>query len=246
MAQSERPAAADLESRAAVDGALFRQIVADGYDACAEAYLKDHAVDDPDDMRAGPFVELLVGLPEGASVLDVGCGAGVPIAKAVVDDRRQMRVTGVDISPRQIELANELVPSDRATFICGDMSSVAFENESFDAVCAFFSVFHIPRRDHESFFKRVASWLRPGGSFVFNLGAGLDDGEGDCGLETDFLGATMVWSSHPRDRTMSILSAAGLTVVKDELKTVTAGDEVDDAGLQFRFYHCRKPGGEAL
>ena len=173
--------------------------------------------------------------------MDAGCGAGVPIAKAVVEDPRQMHVTGVDISPRQIELASELVPSDRARFICDDMSSVVFEDESFDAVCAFFAVFHIPRRDHEAFFKRVASWLRPGGSFVFNLGSGLDDGEGDCGLETDFLGATMVWSSHPRDKTIALLSAAGLTVVRDELKTVTVGDDVDDAGLQFRFYYCHKP-----
>ena len=92
------------------------QLVADGYDKCAEAYLGDHAAEDPDDMRQGPFTELLAGLPDGAHVLDAGCGAGVPIAKAVVQDPRQMRVTGVDISPRQIELAKQLVPSDRARF----------------------------------------------------------------------------------------------------------------------------------
>ena len=236
----------ELESQAAVDGALFRQLVADGYDQCAEAYLKTHAAHDPDDMRADPFAQLLATLSEGAHVLDAGCGAGVPIAKAVVDDPRQMRVTGVDISKRQIELANELVPSERATFICGDMSSVVFDNESFDAVCAFFAVFHIPRRDHEAFFKRVAAWLRPGGSFVFNLGSGSDDGEGDCGLETDFLGATMLWSSHSRDTTTALLRSAGLAVVKEELKTVSVGDSVDEAGLNFRFYYCQKPRAESL
>ena len=240
-------AAKELESRAAADGALFRKLVADGYDKCAEAYLGDHAAEDPDDMRQGPFTELLAGLPDGAHVLDAGCGAGVPIAKAVVQDPRQMRVTGVDISPRQIELAKQLVPSDRARFVCRDMGAMDFADESFDAVCAFFSVFHLPRRDHAAFFGRVAAWLRPGGGFVFNLGSGLDDGEGECGLETDFVGGTpMVWSSHPRDETVALLSAAGLSLVKEELKTVTRGDEVDDAGLQFRFYHCRKCSSEAL
>ena len=30
----------------------------------------------------------------------------------------------MDISPRQIALANELVPSDRAAFLCGDMGAM--------------------------------------------------------------------------------------------------------------------------
>ena len=156
-----------------------------------------------------------------------------------MDDARQMRVTGVDISPRQIELAKQLVPSDRATFLCSDMASLVCEPESFDAICAFFSVFHLPRRDHAAFFARAASWLRPGGRFVFNLAAG-EDGDGECDLSTDFLGATMVWSSYPRDHTVKLLGAAGLSVVKEELKMVTTGDEVDRSGLRFRFFHCRK------
>ena len=113
----------ELESQAAVDGALFRQLVADGYDQCAEAYLKTHAAHDPDDMRAEPFAQLLATLSEGAHVLDAGCGAGVPIAKAVVDDPRQMRVTGVDISKRQIELANGM--EERPCITC-----VSFEKDT--------------------------------------------------------------------------------------------------------------------
>ena len=230
----------ELESHVAADGALFRKLVADGYDQCADAYLSQHAADDPDDMRLEAFLQVLAELRPGARVLDAGCGAGVPITKAVVEDPRKMSVTGVDISRRQIELAQKLVPSDRATFLCSDMTSMDFEEKSFDAVCAFFSVFHLPRRDHAAFFSRVASWLRPGGRFVFNLGSGFEDGEGECGLESDFLGTTMVWSSYPRDQTLALLQEAGLSLVKEELRTVKTGDEVDRAGLQFRFYHCRK------
>eukprot|EP00913_Durusdinium_trenchii_P034983 g32724.t1 len=181
------------------------------------------------DLRLEPFRELMAELHAGAHVLDAGCGAGVPIAKAIVDDARQMRVTGVDISPRQIELAKQLVPSDRATFLCSDMTALDCEAESFDAICAFFSVFHLPRRDHAAFFARAASWLRPGGRFVFNLGAGFEDGDGECGLEMDFLGTTMVWSSYPRDDTVKLLSAAGLSLVKDELHTVRTGVDLHSA-----------------
>ncbi|CAE7292588.1 BDH1, partial [Symbiodinium necroappetens] len=221
----------ELESHAAADGALFRKLVADGYNQCADAYLSQHAVDDPDDMRLQAFRELFAEMPRRARILDAGCGAGVPVAKAVVEDPRDMSVTGVDISQRQIELAKKLVPSDRATFLCSDMASMDFEKESFDAICAFFSVFHLPRRDQAAFFVRVASWLRPGGRFVFNLGSGLEDGEGEC-LESDFLGAAMVWSSYPREQTLELLQKAGFALEKEELKTVRTGDEVDRAGLQ--------------
>merc|ERR1712032_76294 len=89
-------------------------------------------------------------------------------------------------------------------------------------------------------------WLRPGGSFVFNLGAGSEDGEGECGADKDFLGVTMLWSSHSRDKTVELLSAAGLQLTKDEIKRVSKGDEVDQAGLQFRFYYCTKDAQEAV
>ena len=144
---------------------------------------------------------------------DVGRTQYVAILKSIVEDERQLWVTGVDISPRQIELAKELVKSPRANFLCDDVSAITFEDGSFDAVCAFFSVFHLPRRDHGEFFRRVAGWLKPGGLFVFNLGSGVDDGEGEASLETDFLGATMLWSSHCRDETVELLRSAGLELV---------------------------------
>lgn len=209
---SEPPAA--LHARAATDGAIFRQLVADGYDQCADAYLAQHARGDPNEMRMKAWAPVAATLPERAHVLDVGCGAGVPVASSIVEHERQLRVTGIDISPRQIELAKQLVVSPRATFLCGDMSGLAFEGGSFDAVCAFFSVFHLPRRDHGNFFRRVATWLKPGGTFVFNLGSGAGDGEGEASVETGFLGATtMLWSSHPRDVTVELLRSAGLELV---------------------------------
>ena len=235
--------AAQALAEAAADGAKFRQLVADGYDVCAQRYLEEHAADDPDDMRLGPWAAVAAELPAGGHVLDAGCGAGVPIARSIVADERQLRVTGVDISPKQIALANELVADERATFLCSDMGALAFEDATFDAVCAFFSVFHLPRRDHLEFFQKVSRWLQPGGKFVFNIGNG-EDGEGEASLETDFLGATMLWSSHSRDTTVELLTQAGLELVSEELKMVTIGDDVDDAGLQFRFYTCRKPAAE--
>ena len=65
-------------------------------------------------------------------------------------------------------------------------------------------------------------------------------GEGAASIESDFLGSTMLWSSFRRDKTAELLAASGLTLVSDELKLVTQTDEVDEEGMGFRFYTCKK------
>ena len=46
-------------------------------------------------------------VPPGASVLDLGCGAGVPTTQELA---QCFRVTGVDISARQVALAQQNIP----------------------------------------------------------------------------------------------------------------------------------------
>jgi trans-aconitate methyltransferase len=60
---------------------------------------------------------LLERLPSGADLLDLGCGAGLPTTARLA---QRFTVTGVDISPRQIERARINVPD--ATFINADSS----------------------------------------------------------------------------------------------------------------------------
>jgi ubiquinone/menaquinone biosynthesis C-methylase UbiE len=59
----------------------------------------------------------------------------------------------VDISARQVELARRNAPA--ATFIHGDMAAQTFPESSFDAVVAFFSIFHLPREDHGTLFESI-------------------------------------------------------------------------------------------
>ena len=64
------------------------------------------------------------------------------MTRALADGRR---VTGVDISARQIELARANVPD--ATFIHADMTALDLPPASLDAVVAFYSLTHVPRAD---------------------------------------------------------------------------------------------------
>eukprot|EP01052_Picozoa_sp_SAG31_P052905 SAG31_NODE_13298_length_878_cov_1.648267_1_plen_117_part_00 len=76
---------AQLEMQVASDLAAFKRLVEAGYDVCADAYLEQHAAEDPDDMRLAPWQAICSALPDGGHVLDAGCGAGVPLAKMVAD-----------------------------------------------------------------------------------------------------------------------------------------------------------------
>jgi SAM-dependent methyltransferase len=78
-----------------------------------------------------------------------------------------LNVTGVDISSAQIELAKLHVPE--ATLIHADMMDLSFPPESFDAVVAFYSIFHLPREEQGIIVQRVKDWLKEGGLFLCNF-----------------------------------------------------------------------------
>ena len=103
-----------------------KRIVEEGYDEIAEEYAEARRrMGRRDKKYLGLLLERL---PEGSRVLDLGCGSGVPIAKLLVE---HCRVTGVDISRRQIQLARGPVPE--ANFLVGDMTEISFPDEAFDS-----------------------------------------------------------------------------------------------------------------
>jgi cyclopropane fatty-acyl-phospholipid synthase-like methyltransferase len=125
------------------------QIVQVGYDRVAARYraLEHDSARWPHTKWIG---ELAKGLQPGAAVLDLGCAAGVPIA---ADLATRYRVTGVDISPEQIQRATRNVPD--AEFICSNALTVSFPVEHFDAIVSLYTFDHIPRDEHEGLLKRL-------------------------------------------------------------------------------------------
>jgi SAM-dependent methyltransferase len=105
----------------------------------------------------------------------------------------RFRVTGVDISARQIALARRNVPS--ATLIHGDIMDQRFPPASFDAIVATYALFHLPRVEHGAFIGRLAEWTTAGGLALVTVAAEAEE----LGREDDFFGGPMVWSSHARE-----------------------------------------------
>jgi cyclopropane fatty-acyl-phospholipid synthase-like methyltransferase len=158
-------------------------------------------------VRDAKLAGLLKELPAGATVLDLGCGAGEPVARELVS--RGFRVTGLDASLAQIVRARRNVPE--ATFVHADMTSVPLPVRSFDAISAFYSITHVPRNEHEALIRRIAAWLRPNGLFVASFGSSEGEWLGE------WLGAPMFFSHLDPDETKRLVNDAGFRIEQAEL-----------------------------
>lgn len=102
-------------------------------------------------------------LPPGTSVLDVGCGIGG--SSRILAQDYQFAVTGITISPQQVERARTLTPEGvSAKFAVDDAMALSFPDASFDVVWSIEAGPHMP--DKAVFAKELLRVLKPGGVLV--------------------------------------------------------------------------------
>ena len=146
-------------------------------------------------------------VPKGASVVDLGCGAGVPVVKFLVD--KGYGVTGIDFSEGMLKLARKNVP--KAKFVKMDMTKMKFKPGSFDAAVSFYAIIHVPRQKHAKIYKNLRRILKPDGVVLVNA-SGWDE-EGWEGYAQDYLGVPMFWSYYGPIQTLQLVKAAGFDVL---------------------------------
>ena len=190
----------------------MKDVVRRGYDALSQAYQDAY----PTDTKYGPWLaDLGTRLAPGSTVVDLGCGCGLPTAAAL--SAAGHRVTGVDFSEVQVQRARELVPA--AEFVCADATAVDFPAGSVDAVLSFYMFIHLPLDEQPPLLARIAGWLRPGGWFLATMGHSAW-----TGVDENWLGggAGMWWSHADADTNRTWLEEAGFTVEHEEF--VPEGD----------------------
>jgi len=106
----------------------------------------------------------LADLRDGQQVLDVGCGLGGTLA-TIAEHFTGMRLTGINIDARQLELARRRIPAD-IELVEGDACALPFPDRSFDRLLAVECIFHFPSR--RDFFRHAARVLRPGGNLTLS------------------------------------------------------------------------------
>lgn len=102
-----------------------------------------------------------------AKVLDIGCGGGANIANWLAKCTNG-HVTGIDYSEVSVEESKKLnaiaIKQGKCDIVYGDVSSMPFDNETFDCVSAFETVYFWT--DLEKCFAEVNRVMKSGGTFL--------------------------------------------------------------------------------
>ncbi len=199
-----------------------RATVRAGYERAAAAYLAQRTQDSAD-VRA--LARLLDVLPPGATVLDAGCGAGQPIAAQLAAAGH--RVVGIDFAVAQLALARQSVPG--GAFVCQDLTTLGLAPATFDAVCSYYAIIHVPRQEHASILAAFYRALKPGGYAFLCLGANDIDDD----IDNNYFGVPMYWSHYDGPTNLALLRKAGFEVMWSQFVSDSLSDSPPDAGHLF-------------
>ncbi|WP_299732516.1 class I SAM-dependent methyltransferase [uncultured Tateyamaria sp.] len=118
-------------------------------------------------------------LPAQSRVLDLGCGAGEPIARWFMAEG--FRVTGIDYAEAMLDIA-------RARWPGGDWRQADMRvldlGETFDGIIAWNSLFHLRPEEQRICLSHLACHLAPGGSLLVTVGHKAGEVTGTVAGET--------------------------------------------------------------
>jgi SAM-dependent methyltransferase len=155
------------------------------------------------------FVALL---PEGAVVLDLGCGGGSPVAANLV--AHGMRVTGVDASPSLIALCRARMPEQQ--WIVSDMRGLQL-GQTFDGILAWDSFFHLDPDAQRAMFTTFAVYAHRSTLLMFNTGPAFGEAIGN------YRGDALYHASLDRSEYQQLLAASGFRTVDQVTEDPQAG-----------------------
>ncbi len=130
-----------------------------GYEAIAEAFARARR------PFIGPSIvrKWAKQLQPGSTILDIGCGFGVPISQALLQEG--FVVFGVDASETLVAKFRERFPN--VAVECSSVEESQFFNRSFDAIVAWGLMFLLPAETQRSLIGKVARTLPSNGQFLF-------------------------------------------------------------------------------
>lgn len=108
-----------------------------GYDRLASRWDEWASAVRPE-LRTVHTARLAEELESGSRVVELGCGTGIPVGRALSSS---FDYFGVDISPEMVRRAEKNCPDGRFQAI--DMASVSLPSGSVTAMVAFYSIIHV-------------------------------------------------------------------------------------------------------
>jgi SAM-dependent methyltransferase len=140
-------------------------------------------------------------VPEGGRILDLGCGAGEPVARYLIEQGYE--VTGVDFAEPILDIARRRFPNQR--WVHADMRALDLDDR-FDGIVGWDSFFHLTMDEQRSLIPRLVQHLKPGGGLLLTVGPSAGEVTGTVE------GETVYHASLSRDEYEALFNAAGLAL----------------------------------
>jgi cyclopropane fatty-acyl-phospholipid synthase-like methyltransferase len=172
------------------------------YDLIAEWYASERV----DETGVPEALALASSLAPDSLVLDIGCGNGIPITRALANAGH--RVVGLDSSSEMLtrfQTNFPLFPAVRSV-----VQSCPFADGLFDGAVAWGVLFHLRQQDQVDAITSVSRVLRPGAPFLFT--SGDEDGNREDFTGT-MNGIEFHYYSFTIDAYRRILGEHGMTLV---------------------------------
>ena len=146
-------------------------------------------------------------LPNGAAVLDLGCGPGYPITAVLIAE--EWNVYAIDAAPSFVEAFRRSFP--QTPVACEAVEDSTFFDRTFDAVLAWGLMFLLTPEAQRRLLQKIARALAPGGRLLFTSCSSEEPQvwtDAMTGFESHSLGS---------EEYRSLLLAAGLAVTSEYL-----------------------------
>jgi len=171
------------------------------YDLIAEWYASERV----GETGVTEVTALASSIPRGSLVLDVGCGNGIPITRALLAAGH--RVVGLDSSSEMLARFRHNCPE--AFAVQGVVQSCPFANCTFDAAIAWGIMFHLEPAGAIAAISSVSRVVRAGAPFLFTAG----DVDAFDAKEDNMNGVTFRYYSYSAESYRRILADHGFRLV---------------------------------
>ncbi len=151
-------------------------------------------------------------LSPGASILDIGCGCGEPMASYLID--QGFALDGVDSSPTLIALCRERFP--QRSWHVADMRVLDLE-DTFHGLLAWDSFFHLAHDDQRRMFAIFRRHAAPGAALMFTSGGSHGEAIGS------YHGEPLYHASLAPEEYRTLLTANGFRVVAHIIEDPNCG-----------------------
>ncbi len=189
------------------------------YDRISHAY---DLISDAGEHKAREQGEQALAVKEGERVLEIGFGTGntmIHLATSVGDSGS---VSGIDVSTGMLAVATKKLAakgfSDRVDLCVGDARKLPYDNDTFDAVFASFTLELFPLNDIPDVLSEVARVLKPEGRLGVVSMATVKEGQKPSELEKTYIWMHQhfphIVDCQPID-VVQLVSDAGLTVQQE-------------------------------